>query len=63
MKHLPWYLVGVLTVLLVAVLSWSIRKNAQQSKYSDVYIDTVTYIDTIKYEMPVPVDRDRKSVV
>lgn len=56
MKHLPWYLVGVLAVLLVIVLSWFIRKNAQQSKYSDVYIDTVTYIDTVKYEMPVPVD-------
>ena len=56
MKYLPWYLVAILTVALAVVLSWSIYKNAQQSKYGEVYSDTVTYVDTIKYKMPVPVD-------
>lgn len=52
MKKLPWILVMILAV----ALAFSVHTNVRLTNYSNVYTDTTTFVDTIKYYKPVPKD-------
>lgn len=51
-KSLPWIIVALLTIGLI----FSIDRNVQFANYQNVYTDTITVRDTLKYYYAVPRD-------
>ena len=52
MKKLPW----ILLVILSVALMFSINRNAQLTNYHNVYTDTLTVRDTLRYYVTIPRD-------